>query len=87
MLISISCFQKLRTVKSSHDQVLNEMEKLNHQLKVEQNKVLKANNELKSGTANHRRIVEVGSRRKKTKDKCFQVTHLSFKTMATDLTF
>ena len=72
MLISISCFQKLRTVKSSHDQVLNEMEKLNHQLKVEQNKVLKANNELKSGTAkkktkDHRRIVEVGSRRKKQK--------------------
>ena len=51
--------QKLRTVKSSHDQVLNEMERLNHQLKEEQNKVLKANNELKSGTANQRRIVEV----------------------------
>ena len=52
-------FQKLRTVKSSHDQVLNEMERLNHQLKEEQNKVLKANNELKSGTANQRRMVEV----------------------------
>ena len=51
--------QKLRTVKSSHDQVLNEMERLNHQLKEEQIKVLKANNELKSGKANQRRIVEV----------------------------
>ena len=52
-------FQKLRTVKGSHDQVLNEMERLNHQLKEEQNKSLTMQNELKTGTANQRRVVEV----------------------------
>ncbi len=58
-LILFARSQKLRTVKNSHDQLLREMEKLNAQLKEEQDKVLVANNELKSGSAHQRRIVEV----------------------------
>ena len=53
------CFQKLRTVRTSHDQVLSEMERINHQLKEEQNRVLHLENELRNGSANQRRIVEV----------------------------
>ena len=49
----------MRTVKNSHDQVLMEMEVLNDQLKIEQNRVLSLQNELKSGASAQRAVNEV----------------------------
>lgn len=46
-------------MKRSHDNMLMEMENLNMQLKEEQNRVLTLQNELKFGTTNNRKIIEV----------------------------
>ncbi|XP_013398860.1 protein fantom isoform X4 [Lingula anatina] len=51
--------ENLRTVKSSHDQVLREMEALNQQLKQEENRVMSLQNELKLGSTSRRKIVEL----------------------------
>ena len=59
MFLSPALSQKLRAVKSSHDQLLREMETQNDYLKQEQTRVLTLQNELKQGTANQRRIMEV----------------------------
>lgn len=53
---------KLRTVKHSHDTVLMEMETLNDQLKSEQNRVITLQNQLKSGSGNHRQLIEFQER-------------------------
>ncbi|XP_064640394.1 protein fantom-like isoform X3 [Lineus longissimus] len=50
---------KLHTMKTSHDQLLMEMEHLNHQLNQEQNRVLTLQNELKAGSATQRKIYEL----------------------------
>ena len=55
------CAQKLHAVKSSHDQVLYEMDLLNGQLKEEQNRGLSLQNELMAGTTSQRTLIEVGS--------------------------
>ncbi|XP_071176939.1 protein fantom-like isoform X10 [Mytilus edulis] len=49
----------LSTVKHGHDSMLMEMERLNMQLKEEQNRVLTLQNELKFGTANNRKLIEL----------------------------
>lgn len=49
----------LSTVKHGHDSMLMEMERLNMQLKEEQNRVLTMQNELKFGTANNRKLIEL----------------------------
>ena len=49
----------MATVKHGHDSMLMEMERLNMQLKEEQNRVLTLQNELKFGTANNRKLIEV----------------------------
>lgn len=46
-------------MKRSHDNMLMEMENLNMQLKEEQNRVLTLQNELKFGTTNNRKTIEV----------------------------
>ncbi|XP_048736763.2 protein fantom-like isoform X2 [Ostrea edulis] len=51
--------ENLHTVKRSHDNMLMEMENLNMQLKEEQNRVLTLQNELKFGTTNNRKIIEL----------------------------
>ena len=48
----------INTVKHGHDSMLMEMERLNMQLKEEQNRVLTLQNELKFGTANNRKLIE-----------------------------
>ena len=52
-------FQNLHTVKRSHDTLLIEMENSNLQLKEEQNKSLALQNELKLGSSNQQKLVEV----------------------------
>ncbi|XP_077868086.1 protein fantom-like [Saccoglossus kowalevskii] len=52
----------LRTVKSSHEGVLREMDKLNNQLQAEQNKVMNLQSELKSGTITQRQLIELQER-------------------------
>ncbi|XP_063439452.1 protein fantom-like isoform X7 [Mytilus trossulus] len=49
----------MSTVKHGHDSMLMEMERLNMQLKEEQNRVLTLQNELKFGTANNRKLIEL----------------------------
>ncbi|XP_052059743.1 protein fantom-like isoform X6 [Mytilus californianus] len=49
----------MATVKHGHDSMLMEMERLNMQLKEEQNRVLTLQNELKFGTANNRKLIEL----------------------------
>lgn len=49
----------MASVKHGHDSMLMEMERLNMQLKEEQNRVLTLQNELKFGTANNRKLIEV----------------------------
>ncbi|KAL3860281.1 hypothetical protein ACJMK2_010423 [Sinanodonta woodiana] len=51
--------ENLRTIKRSHDNVLVEMENLNIHLKEEQNKNLELHNELKLGSANQRKMIEL----------------------------
>ncbi|XP_022337426.2 protein fantom-like isoform X1 [Crassostrea virginica] len=51
--------ENLHTMKRSHDNMLMEMENLNMQLKEEQNRVLTLQNELKFGTTNNRKIIEL----------------------------
>ena len=51
----------MSTVKHGHDSMLMEMERLNMQLKEEQNRVLTLQNELKFGTANNRKLIEVST--------------------------
>ncbi|KAK3603408.1 hypothetical protein CHS0354_009388 [Potamilus streckersoni] len=51
--------ENLRTIKRSHDNVMVEMENLNIQLKEEQNKNLELHNELKLGSANQRKMIEL----------------------------
>ena len=46
-------------MKNSHDQVLAELEVLNDQLKIEQNRNLQLQNDLKSGVSAQRAITEV----------------------------
>ena len=53
--------QNMSTVKHGHDSMLMEMERLNMQLKEEQNRVLTLQNELKFGTANNRKLIEVST--------------------------
>lgn len=54
-------------MKRSHDNMLMEMENLNMQLKEEQNRVLTLQNELKFGTTNNRKIIEV----RNIDEKCY----------------
>uniref|UniRef100_K1QMS1 Protein fantom n=1 Tax=Magallana gigas TaxID=29159 RepID=K1QMS1_MAGGI len=51
--------ENLHAMKRSHDNMLMEMENLNMQLKEEQNRVLTLQNELKFGTTNNRKIIEL----------------------------
>lgn len=51
--------ENLHTVKRSHDTLLIEMENSNLQLKEEQNKCLALQNELKLGSTNQQRLVEL----------------------------
>ena len=53
-------FQNTHAVKHGHDTMLMEMERLNMHLKEEQNRVLTLQNELKFGTTNNRKLIEVG---------------------------
>lgn len=48
-----------RVLRHNHDQILMEMERLNVQLKEEQNRVLTLNNELKMANASQRRTIEL----------------------------
>ncbi|XP_074644933.1 protein fantom-like isoform X2 [Tubulanus polymorphus] len=50
--------EKLHTIKTSHDQVLREMDHLNHQLKQEQNRTLSLQNEMKQGSTQQRTLLE-----------------------------
>ncbi|XP_077993112.1 protein fantom-like [Glandiceps talaboti] len=52
----------LRTVKGSHDAVLIEMDKLNRQLQMEQNRSMGLQSELKSGTITQRQLIEFQER-------------------------
>ena len=49
----------MRVLRHNHDQILVEMERLNMQLKEEQNRVLTLQNELKMSGAQQRRIAEM----------------------------
>ena len=51
--------QNMRVLRHNHDQILVEMERLNMQLKEEQNRVLTLQNELKMSGAQQRRIAEM----------------------------
>ncbi|XP_069113817.1 protein fantom-like isoform X2 [Argopecten irradians] len=51
--------QNMQTMKHSHDSMLMEMERLNMQVKEEQNRVLTLQNELKFGTTNNRKLIEL----------------------------
>ncbi len=61
---------KLRTVKNAHDQLLLEMETLNHQLKEEQNRRLSAENEMKKGGASQRALIEFQERINDLEKEC-----------------
>ncbi|ELU06907.1 hypothetical protein CAPTEDRAFT_218340 [Capitella teleta] len=50
--------EKLHTVKTSHDQVLYEMDLLNNQLKEEQDRSMSLQNELKASSLSQRALVE-----------------------------
>ncbi|CAC5421683.1 RPGRIP1L [Mytilus coruscus] len=56
---NIDMIKNMATVKHGHDSMLMEMERLNMQLKEEQNRVLTLQNELKFGTANNRKLIEL----------------------------
>ena len=51
--------QKLKEVKRSHNELLEELETSNRQLKQEQSRTLTLGNELKAGSSAQRRVVEV----------------------------
>ena len=51
--------QNMRVLRHNHDQILMEMERLNMQLKEEQNRVLTLQNELKMSATQQRRITEL----------------------------
>ena len=51
--------QNSRTLRSSYDQIVMEMDHVNIQLKAEQNRVLSLQNQLRMGEANQRRMVEM----------------------------
>ncbi|KAL4234620.1 Protein fantom [Mactra antiquata] len=51
--------ENLRSVKRSHDTLLMEMESINMQYKEEQNKTLALQNELKLGSTNHHKLIEM----------------------------
>ena len=49
----------MRVLRHNHDQILMEMERLNMQLKEEQNRVLTLQNELKMSATQQRRMTEL----------------------------
>ena len=49
----------MRILRHNHDQILIEMERLNMQLKEEQNRVLTLQNELKMSATQQRRVTEL----------------------------
>ena len=51
--------QNMRVLRHNHDQILMEMERLNMQLKEEQNRVLTLQNELKMSATQQRRMTEL----------------------------
>ncbi|XP_021379187.1 protein fantom-like isoform X2 [Mizuhopecten yessoensis] len=51
--------QNMQTMKHSHDSMLMEMERLNMQVNEEQNRVLTLQNELKFGTTNNSKLIEL----------------------------